>query len=130
MAVRSEIDSIRQVVIHSPGIEHNFTLPKNTREWVADEHGKLIQNPDYLLFDDIISPGRMSNEHSELEQVLIAFTGSEKTYQFLINARTGELQGERPWSFIKIILIILAVLGIIALIIAVAALGDYYTNKP
>ena len=83
MAVRSEIDSIRQVVIHSPGIEHNFTLPKNTREWVADEYGKLIQNPDYLLFDDIISPGRMSNEHSELEQVLIAFTGSEKTYQFL-----------------------------------------------
>ena len=83
MAVRSEIDFIRQVVIHSPGIEHNFTLPKNTQEWVADEHGKLIQNPDYLLFDDIISPGRMSNEHSELEQVLLAFTGSGKTYQFL-----------------------------------------------
>lgn len=59
-----------------------------------------------------------------------AYRFKEKTYQFLINARTGELQGERPWSFIKIILIILAVLGIIALIIAVAALGDYYTNKP
>ena len=83
MAVRSEIDFIRQVVIHSPGTEHNFTLPKNTREWVGDENGKLIQNPDYLLFDDIISPGRMSDEHSELEQVLLAFTGSGKTYQFL-----------------------------------------------
>ena len=83
MAVRSEIDFIRHVVIHSPGMEHNFTLPKNTREWVGDENGKLIQNPDYLLFDDIISPGRMSDEHSELEQVLVAFTGSGETYQFL-----------------------------------------------
>ena len=76
MAVRSEIDFIRQVLIHSPGTEQNFTLPKNTREWVEDENGKLIQNPDYLLFDDIISPRRMSDEHSELEQVLLAFTGS------------------------------------------------------
>lgn len=83
MAVQSEIDFIRQVVIHSPGTEHNFTLPKNTREWVADENGKLVQNPDYLLFDDIISPGRMTDEHSELEQVLLAFTGSSNTYQFV-----------------------------------------------
>ena len=83
MPVLSEIDYIRKVVIHSPGMEHNFTLPKNTREWVEDENGKLIQNPDYLLFDDIISPGRMSDEHSELEQVLVAFTDSGNTFQFL-----------------------------------------------
>ena len=80
MAVRSEIDFIRQVLIHSPGTEHNFTLPKNTREWVEDKNGNLIQNPDYLLFDDIISPGRMSDEHSELEQVLHAFTDPENTF--------------------------------------------------
>ena len=55
MSVQSEIDFIRQIVIHSPGSEHNFTLPKNTQEWVGDKNGKLIQNPDYLLFDDIIS---------------------------------------------------------------------------
>ena len=83
MSVQSEIDFIRQIVIHSPGSEHNFTLPKNTQEWVGDKNGKLIQNPDYLLFDDIISPGRMSDEHSELEQVIAAFTGDGNTYQFL-----------------------------------------------
>ena len=82
MAVRSEIDFIRQVMIHSPGSEHNFTLPRNTREWIEDENGNLIQNPDYLLFDDIISPSRMSDEHDELEQVLMAFTGADKTIQF------------------------------------------------
>ena len=70
MAVRSEIDPIRQVLIHTPGSEHNYTLPKNTTEWVADETGQLIHNPDYLLFDDIISPGGMAAEHNELENVL------------------------------------------------------------
>ena len=58
MSVQSEIDFIRQIVIHSPGSEHNFTLPKNTQEWVGDKNGKLIQNPDYLLFDDIINSRR------------------------------------------------------------------------
>ena len=43
MSVQSEIDFIRQIVIHSPGSEHNFTLPKNTQEWVGDKNGKLIQ---------------------------------------------------------------------------------------
>ena len=82
MAVRSEIDPIRQVLIHTPGAEHNYTLPKNTTEWVADESGQLIHNPDYLLFDDIISPGGMAAEHNELENVLTAFTGKDHTYQF------------------------------------------------
>ena len=26
----------------------------------------------------------------------------EKIYRFLVNARTGEVQGQRPWSWIKI----------------------------
>ena len=82
MAVRSEITPIRQVLIHTPGSEHNYTLPKNTTEWVADESGKLIHNPDYLLFDDIISPNGMAAEHNELENVLTAFTGQDHTYQF------------------------------------------------
>ena len=82
MAVRSEIAPIRQVLIHTPGSEHNYTLPKNTTEWVADESGQLIHNPDYLLFDDIISPSGMAAEHNELENVLTAFTGKDHTYQF------------------------------------------------
>ncbi len=31
-------------------------------------------------------------------------------YRFMVNARTGEVQGERPWSWIKIALLIAAVL--------------------
>ena len=42
-----------------------------------------------------------------------------KPYRFLINGRTGEVQGERPWSFAKIIL---AVLGVVAAVGAVMAI--------
>jgi len=31
------------------------------------------------------------------------------TYRFLINGRTGEVQGERPWSWIKIVLLVAAI---------------------
>ena len=40
-----------------------------------------------------------------------------KVYQFLINARTGEVQGQRPYSTIKIIFTVLLVLAIIAAIV-------------
>lgn len=43
-----------------------------------------------------------------------AYRYKEKLYRFLINARTGEVQGERPYSAIKIALAILAALIVIA----------------
>jgi hypothetical protein len=46
-----------------------------------------------------------------------AYRFKEKVYRILVNARTGEVQGERPYSWIKITLASLAVIGIIAGII-------------
>jgi hypothetical protein len=39
-----------------------------------------------------------------------------KVYRFLVNGRTGEVQGERPWSWIKILLAVIAALAVIALL--------------
>lgn len=41
----------------------------------------------------------------------------EKPYRFVVDARTGHVQGERPWSVIKITLAVLAVLLVIALVV-------------
>jgi DNA-directed RNA polymerase subunit M/transcription elongation factor TFIIS len=41
----------------------------------------------------------------------------DKIYRFVVNARTGEVQGERPYSAIKIILAILAALIVIGLLV-------------
>ena len=46
-----------------------------------------------------------------------------KVYQLLINARTGEVQGERPWSWIKITLACVGAAAVVATILIVAKLG-------
>ncbi len=51
-----------------------------------------------------------------------AYRFKDKIYQFLVNARTGEVQGERPWSWIKITLAVLAALAVIGTII-------YFANE-
>ncbi|PTX92213.1 hypothetical protein DB346_25075 [Verrucomicrobia bacterium LW23] len=49
-------------------------------------------------------------KHILLPVWISAYRYQGKVYQFIVNARTGEVQGERPWSVIKIVLAILLVL--------------------
>ena len=56
-------------------------------------------------------------KHILLPIWLSAYKYKEKIYRFMINARTGEVQGERPWSRIKITLAVLAAAAIIGGII-------------
>jgi DNA-directed RNA polymerase subunit RPC12/RpoP len=46
-----------------------------------------------------------------------------KVYRFLVNGRTGEISGERPWSVWKIAMAVVAGLVVIGMIIAIAAGG-------
>jgi hypothetical protein len=60
-------------------------------------------------------------KHLLLPVWISAYLYGGKTYRFLVNARTGEVQGERPYSWVKITLAILAalvVIGIVLLIIS------------
>lgn len=50
---------------------------------------------------------------------------NSKVYQFVVNARTGEVQGERPYSWIKITLAVIASLMLIAAIVIAI---QYYQN--
>jgi DNA-directed RNA polymerase subunit RPC12/RpoP len=84
--------------------------------------GKIVR----VIVDDVRSDiggdsqriGSLDTEHSDetFKHVLLplwisTYRFGKRTYRFLVNARTGEVQGERPWSWIKITLV---VLGIIA----------------
>lgn len=60
-------------------------------------------------------------KHILLPVWLCAYLYRGKTYRFLVNARTGEVQGERPYSAIKVtflVLLILAAVAAIALVLA------------
>lgn len=56
-------------------------------------------------------------KHLLLPVWLSAYRFRDKTYRFLVNARTGEVQGERPWSWAKITLTVLGALALAALVV-------------
>ena len=63
----------------------------------------------------------ISFKHLLLPVWLLAYRYHDKVYQVVVNASTGEVQGERPYSWIKITLFVLgiaAVAGVIALIVS------------
>lgn len=51
-------------------------------------------------------------KHILLPVYVCAYRYQEKLYNFVINAQTGEVQGERPFSVIKIVATVITVLGI------------------
>ena len=55
-------------------------------------------------------------KHILLPTWICAYRYQDRAYRFLVNARTGEVQGERPWSWVKIMLLVLTILAIIAAI--------------
>jgi DNA-directed RNA polymerase subunit RPC12/RpoP len=55
-------------------------------------------------------------KHVLLPMWICSYRYREKIYRFLVNARTGEVQGQRPWSWIKITLTVLAVAVVLFLI--------------
>ncbi len=60
--------------------------------------------------------GRPTFKHILLPVWISAYRYKSKVYQFLVNASTGEVQGERPWSAVKIAAAIVLLVAIILLI--------------
>jgi len=52
-------------------------------------------------------------KHTLLPVWISAYRYRERVFRFLVNARTGEVQGERPYSVWKILLLVLAIVLIV-----------------
>jgi hypothetical protein len=57
---------------------------------------------------------RITFKHILLPVWISSYRFRDKVYQFMVNARTGEVQGGRPWSKGKIAMAVLAAAIIIA----------------
>jgi DNA-directed RNA polymerase subunit RPC12/RpoP len=77
------------------------------RDIGGDEQRVLSKNTQHkdITFKHLLLPAYVS-----------AYNFKGKLYQFMVNARTGEVQGERPYSWIKITLAIVLGLAIIGAI--------------
>lgn len=97
------------------GFEVAKTIAESTirrsirRDIGGDEQRISHMNPRY---SDI------SFKHVLLPVWISAYRYRDKVYRFLVNARTGEVQGERPWSWIKILFTVLVVAAIIVLVVS------------
>jgi hypothetical protein len=52
-------------------------------------------------------------KHILLPIWISSYRFKEKVYRFLVNARSGEVQGERPYSWIKILFFSLFILSLV-----------------
>jgi hypothetical protein len=71
----------------------------------------------------------LSYKHLLLPVWLLAYRYRDKSYRVAINACSGEVKGERPWSVAKILLTILLVLGIGGGIAAGVAQYQLYASR-
>ena len=76
----SESNPLKFVIIHKPGKEHSFITPDNISEKI-EVNGKLKDNPNFLLFDDLIQIKKAVKEHEEFSKILHNYTDGN-TYQF------------------------------------------------
>ena len=88
------------------------------RQDVARDIGGDVQRIEHVdtRHDDV------TFKHVLLPAWLAAYRYRGKPYRFVVNARTGQVQGERPWSWIKVTAAI--ILGLLLLAIVFALLDD------
>lgn len=63
-------------------------------------------------------------KHILLPVFTSTYTIKDKKYQFLINARTGEVIGDRPWHYGKIFLAVGAVLAVVGIVVGIVSMAN------
>jgi len=63
----------------------------------------------------------LTYKHVLLPVWMASYRWSEKSYRIVVNAATGEVQGERPWSAWKIAAFVLAIAAVVAVVALVVA---------
>jgi DNA-directed RNA polymerase subunit RPC12/RpoP len=66
----------------------------------------------------------MTYKHVLFPVWIASYRYKDKPYRFLVNGQTGEVQGQAPISWIKVVLVILVVLIILAVIFLLLSRGD------
>jgi hypothetical protein len=82
-----------------------------------------IGGDEQRVHDIQTSYSAITFKHILLPIYLGAYRFNQKVYQVMINARTGVVQGERPYSFWKIFLFVLMLIVLIVAIVLIARAG-------
>nr|CAX84117.1 conserved uncharacterized protein [uncultured bacterium] len=104
------------------GLEEGFELAKERMEVVLRERIKGQIGGDEQRIDRLTTVhADITFKHILLPIWISAYRFGDKSYRFLINGRTGEVQGERPYSWVKIGLLV-------AVAVAIAGATAWFTQ--
>jgi len=98
-----------QVDVKTGYEEAKVIMDKTIRQLIL----KDIGGDEQRIHSTNTSYADITFKHLLLPIWISAYNFNNKVYRFLVNARTGEVQGERPWSWIKITLFVLMILAIV-----------------
>jgi len=85
------------------------------REVPGDTHRNLQVKTAY---------SHMTYKHVLFPVWLASYRYGEKVYHFLVNGQTGDVQGQAPVSWIKVMLVVLLVIAIIAVLVWLLSQGE------
>ncbi|MCB1035408.1 MAG: hypothetical protein KDD47_16410 [Acidobacteria bacterium] len=93
------------------GLEEAFPLAEREMEaWLRSEAARRIGGDRQRIHHLEKSFSALTYKHLLMPVWLMSYRYKGRPYQVLVNAASGEVFGERPYSVVKIVLLILAVL--------------------
>lgn len=96
-------------------LEQGFEVAKDLmNDAIQESVRRHIGGDEQRIFSLKTQHNQVTFKHILLPVWLSAYRYQKKVYRFMVNARTGEVQGERPWSWVKITLAVLGVVGLAA----------------
>lgn len=102
-----------QTEIYQIGLEDGFVEAKGRMEKEIDKLIRRDIGGDHQRVHSMdVNYNDITFKHILLPLWISAYRFNDKVYRFMVNARTGEVKGERPYSIIKITLAVLAGLAV------------------
>lgn len=111
------------------GFEHGRKIVENRLD--RDVRSRIGGDQQRVSSMDV-NYNAITYKHLLLPVWLLSYRFQDKLYQVMVNAATGEVQGQRPWSWVKITLLILAILLVtgILFLLSGAAGSAHHSSSP
>ncbi len=108
--------------LHQVSLEEGFTIARELmNERIRRSVARDIGGDHQRIHSMRSSYDNLTFKHILLPVWLSAYKYNQRVYRFMVNARTGEVRGERPYSWIKITLtVLIAILAVLVLFLAFA----------
>jgi DNA-directed RNA polymerase subunit RPC12/RpoP len=104
-----------QVESYTVDLEEGFSRAKSRMQPIIDSSIRRdIGGDEQRISSRNCSYEDISFKHLLLPVWISAYKFKDKVYNFMVNARTGEVQGNRPYSVAKILLAVLCTAAVIA----------------